>query len=91
MAADQETPLCLDDEQRSRVTDCLSKEVLSLPPDRLEEFIGGIEASIAHFRETPVARTPEIVVLSLECASRALVGADKKFQSSQPHAPGRRR
>jgi hypothetical protein len=53
MAAEQETPFRLDDEQRARVRDCLSKEALSLPPDRLEQFIGGIEASISHFRATP--------------------------------------
>ncbi|MBV9553595.1 MAG: hypothetical protein JO032_12485 [Alphaproteobacteria bacterium] len=52
MATEQETPLCLDDEQRARVEDCLKKEASSLPPDRLERFIGSIEASIAHFRAT---------------------------------------
>jgi hypothetical protein len=35
------------------VEDCLKKEALSLPRDRLERFIGDIEASIAHFRATP--------------------------------------
>jgi hypothetical protein len=57
MAADQETPFCLDDEQRARVTDCLRKEAMSLSPDRLEQFIGGIEASIAQFRATPPEAT----------------------------------
>ena len=53
MAAKQETPFRLDDEQRARVKDCLSKEALSLPPDRLGRFVASIEASIAHFRATP--------------------------------------
>jgi hypothetical protein len=43
----------LDDEQHARVGDCVRKDGLSLPPDRLERFIGGIEASISHFRATP--------------------------------------
>lgn len=37
----------------ARVEDCLKKEALSLPRDRLERFVGDIEASIAHFRATP--------------------------------------
>jgi len=53
MAAEQETPFRLDNEQRARVRDCLRKEALSLPRDRLERLIGGIEASIARFRATP--------------------------------------
>jgi hypothetical protein len=57
MAAEQVTPFRLDDEQRARVEDCLRKEALSLPRDRLEQFIGGIEASIAHFRATPAEAT----------------------------------
>jgi hypothetical protein len=68
MAADQETSFCLDDEQRARVTDCLSKAALSLSPDRLEQFIGGIEASIAHFRATP----PEASFRDAHDALRAL-------------------
>jgi len=47
----------LDHEQRARVVDCLRGERLSLPPERLERFIGGIEASIAHFRATPSETT----------------------------------
>ena len=50
-------PYRLDDEQRARVGDCLTKEGMSLPHDRLERFIGGIEASIAHFRATPPEAT----------------------------------
>jgi hypothetical protein len=57
MATEQETPFRLDNEQCARVEDCLRKEALSLPPDRLEHFIGSIEASIAHFRATPPEAT----------------------------------
>lgn len=53
MAIEQDTPFRLDDEQRARVKDCVSKEALSLPRDRLERFSGAIEASIAHFRAAP--------------------------------------
>jgi hypothetical protein len=68
MAAEQETLFRLDDEQRARVRDCLSREALSLPPDPLERFIGGIEASIAHFRATP----PEATFRDAHDALRAL-------------------
>ena len=50
-------PFRLDDEQRALVADCLRKEALSLPRDRLERFIGAIEASIAHFQATPSETT----------------------------------
>jgi hypothetical protein len=53
MAVEKTRFFSLDDEQRARVKDCLKKKALSLPPDRLEQLIGGIEASIAHFRATP--------------------------------------
>jgi hypothetical protein len=43
----------LDHEQRARVIDCLRGEGLSLLPERLECFIGGIEASMAQFCATP--------------------------------------
>jgi hypothetical protein len=46
------TPAQLNGEQRERVRDCLKKQGLSLPFDRFESLIGGIEASIAHFRAT---------------------------------------
>jgi hypothetical protein len=39
----------LDDEQRRRVADCTGKDGLRLPSDRLEQLIGGVEESIAHF------------------------------------------
>ena len=55
MATDQAARYRLDDEQRSRVRDCLTKERLSLPPDCFERLICGIEASIAHF----LASAPE--------------------------------
>jgi hypothetical protein len=53
MATEQEPPFRLDDEQRARVGDCVRKDGLSLPPGRLERFIGDIEASISHFRASP--------------------------------------
>jgi hypothetical protein len=40
----------LDNEQRSRVRDCLGKERISLPQQRFEQFISDIEASINRFR-----------------------------------------
>jgi hypothetical protein len=43
----------LDDEQRERVRDCLTKAGVTLPPDRFERLICGIEASIAHSRRAP--------------------------------------
>lgn len=49
MADEPETIFRLDQEQRERVKDCLRKHQLILPPDHLKHFIGGIEASIAHF------------------------------------------
>ena len=39
----------LDDEQRARVRNCLTKGGLSLPPDRFAQLIGNVETSIAHF------------------------------------------
>jgi hypothetical protein len=57
MAAEQSAPYRLNDEQRARVADCLTKEGMSLPRDRLERFIGDIEASIAQFRATPPETT----------------------------------
>jgi hypothetical protein len=65
---DTATSCRLDNEQRARVTVCLRKEALSLPPDRLEQFISGIEASIAHFRATP----PEASFRDAHDALRAL-------------------
>jgi hypothetical protein len=49
MAADQAAHYRLDDEQRARVRDCLTKDGQSLPIDRFERLIRGIEASIVHF------------------------------------------
>jgi hypothetical protein len=45
----------LDDEQRARVRDCLTKEGLSLPSERFEGFIRVLESSITHF----LAAAPE--------------------------------
>jgi hypothetical protein len=52
MESDQAVHYRLDDEQRAWVRDCLNKEALSLPPDRFERLIRGIEASIVHFLAT---------------------------------------
>jgi hypothetical protein len=48
MGANHAAHYRLDDEPRARVRDCLTKEGLSLPPDRFERLIRGIEVSIAH-------------------------------------------
>jgi hypothetical protein len=48
-AAEEATPLRFDNEQRARIEDCLRKEALSLSRDRLERFVGGIEASAVRF------------------------------------------
>ncbi len=40
----------LDDEQRRRVADCLTKDRLRLPSERFKQLIRDIEASIADFR-----------------------------------------
>lgn len=53
MATDQAAHYRLDDEQRARVGDCLTKEGQSLSQDRLKQLISGIEASIVHFRKAP--------------------------------------
>jgi hypothetical protein len=47
MAMDQPVRFRLDDEQRARVRDCLTKEGISLPRDRSQRFIHAIENSIA--------------------------------------------
>jgi hypothetical protein len=57
MPDEPDAPFRLDDEQRARVTDCLGKEALSVPSDRLEQFAGDIEASIAQFHATPSETT----------------------------------
>jgi hypothetical protein len=44
----------LDDEARAQVRDCLKKARVSLPRDRFEPLIRGIETSIDNFRTTPV-------------------------------------
>jgi hypothetical protein len=49
MGTDQAAHYRLDDEQRARIRDCLTKDGLSLPSDRLERLVRGIEASIDHF------------------------------------------
>ncbi|MGH7122315.1 MAG: hypothetical protein ACREFP_25545 [Acetobacteraceae bacterium] len=46
-------PYCLDDEQRARVRDCLSKAGLSLGPDDFKQFAQDIEASIDHLLGLP--------------------------------------
>lgn len=66
--SEQESPFRLDDEQRARVKDCLKKAAVSLPHDRLERFVGSIEASIARFRATP----PEASFRDAHDALRAL-------------------
>jgi hypothetical protein len=57
MATDPAAHYRLNEEQRARVEVCLRKEALSLRRDRLEHFIGSIEASIGHFRATPPEAT----------------------------------
>jgi hypothetical protein len=47
MAIDQTVQFQLDDEQRARVRDCLTKEGVRLPTDRFQRFICEIENSIA--------------------------------------------
>lgn len=50
MTADQSSArFRLDDEQEPRVRDCLSRDGLSLPPDRLTRLISDVETSILHF------------------------------------------
>jgi hypothetical protein len=53
MATDQTPHYRLNDEQRARVRNCLSKDGLSLPRDRFDRFIVGIEASVARFLAAP--------------------------------------
>jgi hypothetical protein len=43
----------LDNEQRTQIRGCVKREQISLPRDRFEQLIRGIEASIAHFRDAP--------------------------------------
>ena len=57
MATDHAAHYRLDDEQRARVRDCLTKAQISLPVDRLERFVSDIEASIDHFRSAPIEST----------------------------------
>ena len=53
MAPDQAIYYRLDDEQCARLRDCLTKEGLSLSPDRVERLTCDIEVSIARFLAAP--------------------------------------
>jgi hypothetical protein len=57
VATDQAPHYRLNGEQRAQVRDCLRKAGLPLTRDRLEQFISGIEISIAHFRAIPPEAT----------------------------------
>jgi hypothetical protein len=49
ICASPSSPYLLDDEQRRRVRDCLTKEGLILSSDRVEGLMGAIEQSMALF------------------------------------------
>jgi hypothetical protein len=53
MMPQQATLYRLEDEQRARVKDCLRKDGLSLPTDRLQQLIRSIEGSISNFLAVP--------------------------------------
>ena len=59
MAIDKTIQFRLDDEQRARARDCLSKEGIWLPADRFQRFTLEIENSItAHLAAEPEGNRP---------------------------------
>jgi hypothetical protein len=52
MANDDSDDFSLDEEQCARVKDCLSKDSISLEPERFELFVRNLEASITQFLAT---------------------------------------
>jgi len=49
MATNHSVDYRLNDEERARVQDCLTKDGVSLPRDRFERLVHGLEGSIQHF------------------------------------------